>query len=423
MPDTLLVAFASRGSATLTELFVAADQAGLSLDLVLPRPDRPEVFRAASRLFPRVLSADQAVRSAAGYAGVITFSDSLVRWCIDFSAHTGLGYGVPRAAVDKLTQRQTLVTSGLSHLWSENPRTLAEAQRVVNLRGPAYLKPRDGSNGEGVVRLEPGGTAHMPAVDLADFVLEQAIERPRTSSRPPWLADYVSVEVVVGEQDASAVAVFAKSPVVQIEGRHGPRYLTTGDVLPDGLSASLRHEVVTLAVSAVRALSIARSVCHVEIMLSDPPEVIEVNCRVGGHLSRLTNRTAGVDLIRVALMVAAGEQPRGIDAQAVRAARACGGFFFPFPREDGDVKSRVRPADLLELPDVVALSELARFGQPRALTGAIAANVVIEAADLDQLGRAVRDYLSRFGTVFDRDGTLEAPWYRDLFRRFTSEVT
>lgn len=409
------MAFAPRGSATLRELFVAVAEAGVLVDLVIPSPCEMDIQRAAARLFPGFVTTEEAAARAASYTGLVTFSDTLVRWCIDFSEATGVTYGVPRTAADKLTQRQILVAHGVSRLWSASPSSLTEAQRIVDSRGPAFLKPRDGRNGEGVLRLTPGGAADVSQAGiLAESVLEQAIEPARVPGRPGWLADYVSAEVVVTDRRPLVAAIFAKTPVVTISGRNGPRLITTGDILPDGLPADLRAEVDALAVAAVGALGIERSVCHVEIMLSTPPEVIEVNCRVGGHLSRLVRRIADVDLIQIALQAAAGLPPGGGKDVTASPVSACGGFFFPFPQEDGLVASRVRPEALLAVPGVSALTEISQLGSPRDATSCIAANVILEADDLTALGSALHDYLGAFGAAFAEDGMLEASWYREL---------
>ncbi|MCO6698882.1 ATP-grasp domain-containing protein, partial [Streptomyces sp. Vc17.3-30] len=124
-----------------------------------------------------------------------------------------------------------------------------------------------------------------------------------------WRADYVSVEVQTTGGTHEVITVFGKFPVYarSSASQGAGQMATTGDILPSGLPRELRRQVENLVLDAHRALSMDDGITHTEVKLgADGPEIIEVNCRVGGHLSRVLKRRSGFDLVRQALLIAAG---------------------------------------------------------------------------------------------------------------------
>lgn len=420
IPDErVAVVYAPRGAATLRELLRAADGIELTLvmrDTVAAR--HPELCEVARRLFGEVVtcSDDGTTASPLDVNGITTFSDQELPLTARVAARAGLDWGVPDMAVDKLSQRQTLVAAGLSKIRAvavESPQDFERALRLLGV--PGVLKPRYGFGGDRVTVVTHASV--RPVAHRWDGLLyENWIPDASQRQGPSWLADFVSVEVAATRNQVEPLTVFAKLAAAHVRLPEGPaaaRLVTTGDVLPHGLPERLADDVRELACRAVQALGIRSGAAHVEVKLgADGPEIIEVNCRTGGHLARLLNRHAHYDLIRAALKLALGH--RVLAPQVAAGSPSVAGVFVPFPNRGGVVASRVSLADLRGLPGVAVVGEVAQYGADRADSDGIAANVVLSAPTLCELAGCLRRYLTALSELFAADGLERSRWIFEM---------
>lgn len=435
----LAVLFAPRGSATLRDLLRACDAVAEPV-IVLP-PDCPTALvRMAERLFPLVVSWPDGSPPEFQADAVVTFHDAQ----LERAAALAEALGTPRpeaaALADKLHQRRVLRAAGLSRIDALAVESPNDLDRAVSLFGyPCVLKPRRGSGGERVTILR-GPADHPKDAGLHGLLAEQFIPDARHPGGG-WLADYVSVETAsTAEGKHHVLATFGKLPVSSDPGG-GIR--TTGDVLPHGLSAECAARVRDHVLDCLDALGLRQSLSHTEVKLSaDAPEVIEVNCRLGGHLSRLTSRRNGTDLVRLAVLAALGEDLDDLarrppdrsdaldpkdplhrsdpldpsDPRDPSGGPAVAGVFVPFGAP-GVVRSEVSAAAVRQLPGVCSVDELARPGDDRRSTGGAAANVVLQAPDLARLQPVLAGFLTGLSELFAADGLGESPWVRHLADR------
>ncbi|MEU8891926.1 hypothetical protein [Streptomyces sp. NPDC048442] len=418
------VLLSPRGAAGVRDLLVAARD-DVQVVPLLRRSvagQWPGLAVLATRLFGALVEVDADHLEVPGppLAGVVTFGDSELELAAEIGRRLGVRHRDATPA-DKYVQRTTLAGAGLTGMATRlltGPDDLASAGAELGL--PLVVKPRRGAGGEDVtvVRTEEqlkqlGRTWPEGALRYAEQFIPDA---PPVPGR--WQADYVSVEVqsVAGRHDV--IAVYAKFPVYTRNGAVG-QVATTGDILPDGLPPDVRHRVTELVLGAHRALDMGDGISHTEVKLgATGPEIIEINCRVGGHLSRLLHRRSGFDLVRQALLCTAGLP--GQPLPATGGERAVAGLFVPFASTDGEVRSRVSPADLREA-GATAVDEVARAGAPRSDSDGIACNVVFDCADEAELRRSVGAFLLRVRELFAPDGVGHGDWTEAMITQLGAE--
>ncbi|MFI1185723.1 acetyl-CoA carboxylase biotin carboxylase subunit family protein [Streptomyces californicus] len=241
-------------------------------------------------------------------AGVLTFSENLLRVTAGLAHALGLPYHAPEVAkvlTDKYRQRERLRTAEVDAVRCHLVPDAAAWERALSAVGlPAVVKPahgqgsretfavRDRAEADSVrsrLFADPGGT----------WVVEELLQgRPNG----PY-GNYVSVETATGPDGAQVLAVTGKHPLT-------PPFRETGQFWPAALPREDHAAVSDLAVRAVTALGVTTGICHTEIKLTPGgPRIIEVNGRLGGHLNELSRRACGVDLVRTAALLALGAVP------------------------------------------------------------------------------------------------------------------
>ncbi|MFD5464479.1 acetyl-CoA carboxylase biotin carboxylase subunit family protein [Kitasatospora sp. NPDC127059] len=418
------VLFSPRGAASARDVLVAA--AGDIEIVPLLRSGagqrQPALPLLINRLFGAPLEIDEERLTDPGppLAGVVTFADAELELAAALGAHLGVRHRDATPA-DKYRQRTVVGGAGFSRIAAlpvDSAQDLAEAARLLGY--PFVVKPRRGAGGTDVTIVrDPAQAAALTESwrwTSGTLYAEQFIP---TADRPPgaWRADYVSVEVqsIGGSHDV--ITVFDKFPVHErsSQTRQGGRMATTGDILPSGLPLRLRAEVEELVLGAHRALAMDDGITHTEVKLgADGPEIIEINCRVGGHLSRVLNRRSGFDLVRQALLITAGLPPQPLPDNT--GERHVAGLFVPFADTDGPVRSQVSPR-ALRTPGVAAVDEVARAGAARTDTDAIACNVVLDCPQEDDLRHATAGFLARVGELFAEDGVGHRDWTAEMSAR------
>ncbi|MFJ3303940.1 acetyl-CoA carboxylase biotin carboxylase subunit family protein [Streptomyces sp. NPDC086549] len=407
------VVLSPRGAAGVRDILIAAGQDVVVVPLLSREVSAqwPGLATLAARLFGEVVEVDATDPVVPGppLAGVVTFGDAELELAAEIGSRLGVRHRDARPA-DKYLQRTTLARSGMTRVGAlplAGPDDLDTALEELGL--PFVVKPRRGAGGEDVT-----------VVRTAQRLQELKESWPRQSFRyaeqfipdaapdaGAWQADYVSVEVQSTAGRHDVITVFGKFPVHTRGGAAG-QVATTGDILPDGLDEETRRRVTELVLGAHEALGIGDGVTHTEVKLgADGPEIIEINCRVGGHLNRLLRRRSSFDLVRQALLCTAGLPLQPLPD--VGGERAVAGVFVPFAGMDGTVASRVSPADL-RTAGAVAVDEVARAGAPRSDSDGIACNVVLDCADSRALRHSTAVFLDRVRELFAADGVGDGDW-------------
>ncbi len=388
------------GSATPLEIRTAAGRA-CEVEFV-GDSTRPHVAAAADGIrrfagFTDLAGLDAEGRLKAVEAlapdGVVTFSEYRLGETAEYAAALGLpGHSAETVALltDKLAQRRTL--AAVSPVGFAGAGDVDAALAATGL--PAVLKPRRGAGSAGTVRVDTaeelrGALSELP---VDDYLLEQLLTGDPAVAGAGW-GDYVSVESVHTPAGSRQVCVTGKFP---LDG-----FRETGMLLPSTLSEVDTDAVLALDAAATAALGLRHGLTHTEIKLTPGgPRIIEVNGRLGGYVPGILKQATGIDLVRVALQVALGLEPR------LPEPRWAGVTYQRFltPGEDG-VLARVDGADeLASLPGVQRVDLRARAGDRvdrRAGTQALLGVVHGIAPDHDTLARTTRRMTEVFRPIFE----------------------
>ncbi|MFC8721990.1 ATP-grasp domain-containing protein [Kitasatospora sp. NPDC057198] len=279
--------------------------------------------------------------------GIVTYSE----YQLAETARLAHGLGLPHhdpdlvpALVDKLVQRGILAAAGVQAtrcaVIGGDP---AQALDLVGL--PAVIKPRIGAGSLHTTRVDTAEeflatAAARPAG--TEFVAEQMLEGDPAVAGEFW-GDYVSVESVHTGSASRQVCVTGKFALAE-------PFRETGMLLPATLTEEDAAAALALEAAAVRALGIRHGITHTEIKLTaDGPRIIEVNGRLGGYVPEILRRATGINLVRTALEVALGGQPR---IPAPRHRGVTYQYFLTPPAVAGTLTSVDGVAELAELPGV-----------------------------------------------------------------------
>jgi biotin carboxylase len=250
--------------------------------------------------------------------GIVTFTEFLVARTAAVAARCGLSYHseeVAAALTDKNLQRRRLADGGVRtprFVTIDGPADVGMALDAVGV--PAVLKPRSGGGSRNTTAVA-GRADLVAAVDefLAGgetaLVLEEQLIGDPSVAGPQW-GDYVSVESVTVGGETRQIGVTGKLPLLE-------PFREQGHFFPAQIPAETYTQACQVTTEAIRALGIVTGVSHTELKLTgDGPVVIEVNGRLGGHISDLVKRSAGIDMIRLAMSVALGLHHAPIDRTA-----------------------------------------------------------------------------------------------------------
>jgi biotin carboxylase len=205
-------------------------------------------------------------------------------------------------ATDKRLMRQAFAESG-----APSPRTclihsLSEAQSAAEALGyPVALKIGRGSGSRGVYRIDA-----LDAMQRA-YAGCRACQKEGALLVEEWMAgEEVSVEGYCTDRDCSLVAITDKFLFP------GVSPVEVGHCQPS-MHVPLREQQIYSSVQAgVRALDLTWCAFHAELKVSTTgAQLIEIGARLGGDRisTHLTPLSTGVNLVRVAILLALGECP------------------------------------------------------------------------------------------------------------------
>ncbi|MGW6856306.1 ATP-grasp domain-containing protein [Streptomyces xanthophaeus] len=393
------------GSATPNEILAAAHR--LCEVVFVADFDRPGTAAARQSMLDLAEVVDVTGRDPqerirllreAGVDGVVTYSEYQLAETARTAAGLGLPYhetGLIPALVDKLVQRRILAEAGVQAtrcaVIGDDP---AEALALVGV--PAVIKPRIGAGSLHTTRVDSAeeflATAAARPAGI-EFVAEQMLEGDPQVAGEFW-GDYVSVESVHTAAGSRQVCVTGKFALAE-------PFRETGMLLPATLAQEAADEVLALEAAAVAALGLRHGITHTEIKLTqDGPRIIEVNGRLGGYVPEILRRATGINLVRVALEVALGREPR------IPAARQRGvtyQYFLTPPALAGTLASVDGLPELAALPgvrNVEAHAEPGRRVDWREGTQSHLGVVYGSAPDHDSLRTVAESITATFRPVF-----------------------
>jgi hypothetical protein len=413
---TIGVVLEPGGAATVRDLWLAArDFADLAI--FVPRGtgrDQDSLFATCQAFFPHCFRLDEPDGPAGSLTldGVVTFNDRLIEEARRLAARAGVSFGIPAGTEDKLVQRQRLREQAVGSVTAVAVNCRDDLVRAVETVGtPGVLKPRRGDSGAGITFLDDAealGHEDLARSELNGLLYERRIGTDPDLPAGSWWGDFLSVEMMSTGSGHRLIEVFGKLPSAVVTGPDGrPRRVTTGDICPPPVDQPRIEAAIGLVRRALEALEVRWSVTHTEVLLSaDGPEIIEVNCRVGGHLNRLTSRWRGVDMIGVALRLAVGVEPDL--PPPPQTDSVLGGVFVPFPDFRGAVRSTVSVRQINNVVGVVSVDGFARHGQARTDNAGIMANAVLEGASRGEFEEHLSGYLAVLRRVYQADADPHA---------------
>lgn len=243
--------------------------------------------------------------------GVLSFKDKRLRFTADLAEQLGLPFHSPEVArrlTDKFAQRQALRAGGVSVPSFQTVPQRRDSSRWAEFtaaaRFPAVLKPRldnEGSRDTVPVSSLEQLEEQTAQTNGTEMVLEEYLGDRRQGVRSCF-ADYVSVESVLSHGQISHIAVTGRFPPAE-------PFRESGFFIEAELDPADRHEVLTTATAALRALGLETGCCHTEIKFTPHgARVIEVNGRIGGGVPEMLADISDMELLKVAMRVALGER-------------------------------------------------------------------------------------------------------------------
>ncbi len=205
-------------------------------------------------------------------------------------------------ATDKRLMREAFRASGAPSPCTHLVHSLAEARVAAEALGyPAVLKIGRGSGSRGIYRIDDNDSIQAAYVRCRDWQKEGALLLEE------WVdGAEVSVEGYCTDRDRFIVAItdkFLFSGVSPVEVGH----------CQPSTHAPLREQQIHSCVQAgLSALDLTWCAFHAEIKVSTKgAQLIEIGARLGGDRisTHLTPLSTGVNLVRVAILLALGERP------------------------------------------------------------------------------------------------------------------
>lgn len=348
------------GSATVQDI---ARIIGLGFDVLAIVPDDDAAARHMGQQLAGLCPVEDQQnlrRRQRELTGILTFADDQVLNTSRLAHELGLQFQhTTRVAIrltDKLVQRRLL--AGMSNI-----RFFRGDVAPTNIV-PAVVKPRRATGGFGIRRARSSAdlkaimASIAPITPLSSFVIEEELFGTSHPANRTQLADYVSVEIctIAGER-----RVFAVGDKLELTSS----YRETGSIYPSALPDAWLAWVSDTALNAVASLGVESGILHVEIKLTPQgPQVIEVNGRLGGGVSRCLRLANQLDSTALAFAVAAGNTwPESMKIASLHGDRQAVAQLLIAPPDGRHVLTNVPSrAEVRKLPGVQEYTQFRRIG-------------------------------------------------------------
>ncbi|MGA5817180.1 ATP-grasp domain-containing protein [Kitasatospora sp. NPDC094028] len=326
---------------------------------------------------------------------LLTFSET----CLGDAAELAERLGLPFHSVetvgllrDKYAMRARLREHGVDAVRSarlERPGDWPAALAEVGL--PAVLKPATGQGSRDTHLITEEDAGRRLAEELltgpeaGPMVLEEYL---RGRDCGPF-GDYVSVESAVVDGEVTHWQVTGKYPLL-------PPFREPGQYWPAPIDDAERAAALTLTTRVIEALGVRTGITHTELKLTaEGPRLIELNGRLGGYQSWLTELAGGLDPMELAGRIALGQRVEVGHAPTDRV------YFVrsvQTPREGGLLKAVHGLREVLDLPGVEGATVMSRPGEQLPPT--------VSTAELVSVTGIVEDHAAMLAVVEKALGTL-----------------
>jgi biotin carboxylase len=255
-----------------------------------------------------ILDADavSAIAESERIDGVMTLcTDAAVSTVAEVGRRMGLPVLSPEAAAratDKRLMREAFAKSVAPSPSTCLIHSLSEAQSAAEAFGyPVVLKIGRGSGSRGVYRIDD-----PEAIEKA-YAGCRAWQKEGTLLLEEWVVgDEVSVEGYCTDRDCSIIAITDKFLFPGISP------VEVGHCQPSAHAPLREHQIYSSVLAGLKALDLTWCAFHAEVKVSNKgAQLIEIGARLGGDRisTHLTPLSTGVNLVRVAILLALGERP------------------------------------------------------------------------------------------------------------------
>jgi biotin carboxylase len=256
-----------------------------------------------------ILDADAvyAIATKENIDGIVTLcTDAPVSTVAEVGQRMGLAVLSPQAAAratDKRRMREAFAQSGAPSPRTHLIHTLVEARvAAASLGYPAVLKIGRGSGSRGVYRVDDDDALQGAYVRCRDWQKEGALLLEE------WVGGAeVSVEGYCTDRDRLIVAITDKFLFP------GDSPVEVGHCQPSTLAHLHEQQIHSTVQAGLTALDLTWCAFHAEVKVSTKgAQLIEIGARLGGDRisTHLTPLSTGVNLVRVAILLALGERPQ-----------------------------------------------------------------------------------------------------------------
>jgi biotin carboxylase len=255
-----------------------------------------------------ILDADAVSAIAEGEQidGVMTLcTDAAVSTVAEVGRRMGLPVLSPQAAAratDKRLMRTAFAEAGAPSPHTRGIDSVAEAEVAAESLGyPLVLKIGRGSGSRGIYRIDD-----REAIGPA-YAGCRAWQKEGALLLEEWVAgEEVSVEGYCTDSDCYMVAMTDKFVFP------GVSPVEVGHCQPSGHTSLRQQQIYSAVLAGVKALGLTWCAFHAEVKASPKgAQLVEIGARLGGDRisTHLTPLSTGVNLVRVAILLALGERP------------------------------------------------------------------------------------------------------------------
>lgn len=296
---------------------------------------------------------------------VLTFSEPMLRATADLAAVLGLPFHdveTARTLTDKVRQRQVLREAGVDDVRHHPLRSVKDwPDALASVGLPAIVKPVSGGGSRETYAVTSDAQARRLLPRIFDSWERSPISGPllvveELLAGEPSLpfGDYVSVESICTPRGVAHLALTGRLPLAT-------PFRETGNFWPSHLPRTEQEAVLDLASRALGALGVTYGLTHTEIKLTAAgPRIIEVNGRLGGHMNHLAHAACGVDLVRIAGLLALG-QP--VDVTQLRPDKVHFQYYVPAPTQPCCLEAVHGDREVRRLPGISGYRSLVRVGE------------------------------------------------------------
>ncbi|WP_167553339.1 ATP-grasp domain-containing protein [Evansella clarkii] len=197
---------------------------------------------------------------------------------------------------------------------------------------PLVLKPIDGNFSNGAVKIDDNTSIK----EAWDFAYKGTWDSP-SGSRELIIEEYVSddnklisCEAIISNDRIDIIGL-TEERQLKMGGKHIQKFIYDLLVVPAQIDESVQLKICDETKKIINILGLENCVVHVEFKIKDgEPKFIELNPRMaGGFVPELYRLAFGIDLAKIALMIACGEKIYEQELKKKHSKVSCVKFILP----------------------------------------------------------------------------------------------